>query len=320
MHPEAQLPIHIDSTMIACFRSCPRKFYNEFVLGRRPPGLSIDLHAGACFATALETVYRETWLHNRPLSEALLRSQAAFWIAWADFEIPEWKRTTKTPDRVWAAVEAYFARWSPLTDPIRPYFAADGKPTFEYTFAVPLEGSTEHSFPLHPSGSPFLYSGRYDMLGEYEGRPVIRDEKTTKNTMGADWSRQWQFRNQFIGYTWASRQCGIPVEGVIVRGIQILKGDINLVDSGLLQYSDHTITLFYEQLQRDIWRLRRTWDEDYWDYNMADTCTSYGLCPYLDSCTSNRPEAWLDTFEVRRWNPLHKNPARVDNPELARAS
>ena len=40
------LPGYIDATMTTCFRSCPRKFYDEFVLGLRPPGLSIDLHAG----------------------------------------------------------------------------------------------------------------------------------------------------------------------------------------------------------------------------------------------------------------------------------
>src|SRR5882762_6671971 len=135
----AELPLNVDSTMIVCSRSCMRKFFLEFVYGLRPPGLSIDLHAGAAFAMALETAYKCFWGDGKSWPESLDRARAAFFLYWGDFEIPEWKRTAKTPDRVWEAVEHYFTKWPPQTDPVQPFFAADGKPTFEYTFAIPLE-------------------------------------------------------------------------------------------------------------------------------------------------------------------------------------
>ena len=72
------LPAYIDSTMMSAFRSCPRKFYNEFILGLRPPGLSIDLHAGSAFAHCLEVVRKEVFINNLSLAEALLRASAAF--------------------------------------------------------------------------------------------------------------------------------------------------------------------------------------------------------------------------------------------------
>jgi hypothetical protein len=55
------IPLNVDSTMLTCFRSCPQKFLLEFCHGFRPPAISIDLHAGGCFATSLEAFYRAIW-------------------------------------------------------------------------------------------------------------------------------------------------------------------------------------------------------------------------------------------------------------------
>jgi len=317
--------------MVVCSRGCLHKFYNEFVLGLRPPGLSIDLHAGACFALALEETYKNIWLHSRSLDEALVRAEAAFQVAWGDFEIPEYKKTAKTRDRMWEAVwnpgdaksPGYFNTYPPLTDKCRPYFDADGKPTFEYTFAIPLEPAGDIddgvNFPLHPqTRDAFIYSGRFDMLGEYEGRPTPRDEKTTGSSIGQAWVNQWKLRNQFMGYTWACRQCGLDTEGVLVRGIAIQK--TQLVHAEHYQtFSQHLLDRWYDQLRRDLWRIRHAWDNGYWDYNFGDACNSYGSCIFLDACTSRHPASWLSQLEVRRWNPLVKNPIAVDDPSKERA-
>ena len=133
------LPIHIDSTMITCARSCLQKFKLEFVHNLEPPGISIDLHAGACFSGALEEVRRQTWQHNKSLGTALIMAEARFFSEWGDVEAPEWKATAKTKDRVWEAVESYFAQYPPLTNHIRPYLNSKNEPAVEYTFAIPLE-------------------------------------------------------------------------------------------------------------------------------------------------------------------------------------
>ena len=180
MTPQPILPALLDSTMLTAFRSCPRKFYHEFVLGLRPQGTSVDLHAGGCFATALEVVYKEIWENSRALPDALLRAHAAFMIAWGDF-IPI-KDTPKTRERVWEAVEDYFRTYTPHTDHVQPFVGASGKPTFEFTFAIPLE---MEGFPLHPvSKEPFIYGGRFDMLGHYQGKPIWKDDKTAKAARG----------------------------------------------------------------------------------------------------------------------------------------
>jgi hypothetical protein len=298
------LPQHIDATMLTCFRSCPRKFFNEFVLGLRPVGLSIDLHAGGAFAHAVDTVRKEVFMNGRDVSEALIRANAAFEIYWGDFRIPEHKKTSKQPDRVWTAVEKYFTQWAPLTDHIQPYFVA-GKPTFEFSFAIPLD---DPLMPRHPvTGDPFIYAGRFDMLGEYLKRPVICDDKTMGQSPGTNWSERWDLRSQFIGYSWACKQLGIDADDVVVRGVGILMRDINLAEA-IKPYSDFLRSRWCEQLRRDLWRIVECWRNGWWDYNLGETCTSYGICPYSTACQSVDAEPWLKTFDVKRWNPVSINP------------
>ncbi len=300
------LPAYVDSTMMTAFRSCPRKFYNEFVLGLRPPGISVDLHAGGAFAHALEVVRNEIHVNQRSLPDALLRANAAFEIYWGDFVIPEFKKTNKRPDRVWAAVESYFETYPPLSDHIQPYLS-NGKPTFEFSFAIPLDGP---DWPLHPiSNEPFLYSGRFDMLGEYMGMPIVEDDKTSGAGHYANWAEKWDLRSQFIGYTWACRELGIDVDSVAVRGVGIQMTQIAHAEA-IKVYSHHLRSIWLEQLRRDLTRLVKCWNEGYFDYDFGDACTSFNNCMFMQPCQSPNPEPWLKTFDVRRWNPTAADPTK----------
>lgn len=327
----APLPEVIDSTQMVAFRSCGEKFNLEFVRGRRPPGLSIDLHAGACYASGLEAVRRGVWEMGLDLEAALARAHLIFLREWGDFEIPEWKKTGKTLENMWEALVQYFRKWPPRTDYIQPYFIG-GKGTFEYTFAIPLEPVldpatfSEHEasygeahmmevppapfFPAHPSGSPFIFGGRFDMLGEYEGRPCVVDEKSSGKTAGSNWADQWDLRNQFLGYVWACQQAGYDLDTVVVRGISVLKTKEPSFSEAIKVYSKHMLAKWHEQFRRDMWRIRRSWDEGYFDYNFGDTCTAYGNCIFMQTCqsTEQTKESWLQEFAVRRWNPIAKNP------------
>lgn len=331
MKIEAIMPINVDSTMISCFRSCPEKMRLEFIYGLRPQGISVDLHAGAAFASGIEAVRKAVYRKGSDLPTALLAGNAAFQVAWGDYEIPEWKRTSKTRDRVWEAIELYFSKYRPLTDHFQPYYL-NGVPTFEFSFAIPLEPFARHDigtigdpryisyrpsdhpglFPLHPSGTPWLYSGRMDCLGEYEKLPAWGDEKTTGGSISTGWAEKWRLRSQFIGYTWALQEHGMKCMGGVVRGVSILKTMINFAEH-YQTYSDDLIARWYEQLRRDMWRLREAWDTGYFDLNLADTCASYGGCMFHNICGSSPSmrENWFNDFEVRRWNPLVKNPIAV---------
>lgn len=300
MQVTPQLQHYIDSTMISSFRSCPQKFYNEFVLGLRGE-TSIDLHAGAVFSATLERFYREIWINHADVPTALGRAYATFSDEWGDFIIRKEKHP-KTPENMWAAVESYVATYPPRTDPCQPYFT-DGAPSFEFSFAIPLDFP---GFPLHPSGDPFIYVGRFDMFGKWNGRPAVRDEKTAQR-LESNWAEKWDLRSQFLGYCWALQHNGIPCNTAIVRGVIITTKDIRQVEA-IKIYPQFLIDRWFEQLRKDLVRLRDCWDEGYFDYNLADSCTAYSGCSFTSLCSSPNPENWYSNFSVKRWNPLDRNP------------
>jgi PD-(D/E)XK nuclease superfamily len=292
--------------MINSFRSCPQKFRNEFILGLRPAEASIDLHAGAVFSATLERFYREVFINDLDDSAALARAYATFTHEWGDFVIRKEKHP-KTPENMWAAVEDYVRVYPPRTDRVQPYFVRD-VPSFEFSFAIPLEGPGFESFPRHPvTGDPFIYTGRFDLLGKRDSRPAIRDEKTAQR-LESNWAEKWDLRSQFLGYCWALQHNGIPCNTVVVRGVIVTLTAVRQVEAVKI-YSQHLINRWFEQLRRDLIALVRCYNEGYFDYNLGDTCTSYSHCPFIPLCSSPKPENWYASYEVRRWNPLNRNPS-----------
>jgi hypothetical protein len=324
---EALLPLHIDSTMISCFRSCAQKFFQEFILGRRPSATSIDLHFGAVFSRTLEHFYRQVWEQGIDPRTALDRCLIFFQNEWGD-AAPTRDSSPKTKENCWDALESYVSTYPPHSDHVQPLLVS-GRASFEFSFAIPL---ADPSFPRHPSGDPFIYVGRADLLGEHKALPVIRDEKTASR-LDSNWSDHWNLRSQFLGYCWAAQQGGIPVENVVVRGIIVKKKSPCVQVEAIKPYSKMLIARWYEQLRRDLHRLVEMWeygsrmaalsgrqiDGSSFDYNLGETCTQYGLCPYMDLCKSPNPDRWASNYVVRRWNPLERNPLPVgtssSNPE-----
>lgn len=300
-----QLPAAIDSTMLSAFRSCPRKFFWQFCYGLQGRQPKIDLVAGAAFAAALERTYREFWLNKRLLPEALLRAHVSFTKEWGDFPWePPSATSTKSFSRMWETVLFYFDRYPPQTDHIRPYLGA-GKPTLEFSFAIPLDAP---SWPRHPqTGEPFLYCGRFDMLGEYEGRICIRDEKTTgRSAKSLQWAESWDLRSQFIGYTWACHQMGFPTDLVFVRGLFIQKTQLDSMEA-MKTYPSYLRERWLSQVKKDLEHICYMWHHQDFDYNFADSCTSYGNCQFIPLCTSPDPSSWFDIYHYRRWSPLSLN-------------
>ena len=320
--PLAPLPLYLDSTMLTAFRSCPRKFYLEFCRGLRGEGISIDLHCGGCVAHCFETVYNAFHLHGATEEKALKLGLVQFDLDWGDVE-PKSRigvkgqkiySSPKTKERTWEVIEAYFRQWPPSTDHVQPLFIA-GQPTVEFTFAIPLtEQTLGYPVPLHPSGDPFLYSGRIDFLGRYGSIILPLDHKTGKY-QDEHWAEKWDMRNQFIGYVWACEQLGLPVRGTYaVRGIIIqmtqhhLPEAIKFIPSGRMER-------WKGQLARDVHRLVDCHASGYFDYDFGETCTSYGLCQYFHACRADDEELWLKDFKPRFWNPLAKNPIAEPPPE-----
>ena len=51
-------PHAVDSTMLATFRSCPQKFFRQYVEHWKPKAESVHLVAGGAFASGIEAARR----------------------------------------------------------------------------------------------------------------------------------------------------------------------------------------------------------------------------------------------------------------------
>ena len=144
------------------------------------------------------------------------------------------------------------------------------------------------------------------MFGRRDERPVVRDEKTAQR-LESNWAEKWDLRSQFLGYCWALQHIGIPCNTVVVRGVIITLTMIRQVEAVKI-YSQVLIDRWHEQLRRDLIRLCFCWEQCYFDFNLGDSCTAYSHCPFIPLCSSPNPELWYSNYEVRRWNPLSRNP------------
>jgi hypothetical protein len=299
----------IDSTMLSAFRSCPRKFELQYLHHWKSSQPNVHLHAGKAFAKGIEVARDVFYVQGKPAAEAEAAGLSALITSYGDFQAPD--DSAKSLERMIGALEFYFFNYPLGADGATPITLPGGRHGIEFSFAEPLE-------IRHPvTGDPILYTGRSDMIASrYETGVWIYDEKTT-SALGATWGRQWEHRSQFTGYTWAARRQGIKTAGCVVRGVSILKTKYDTMEVPTYR-SDYEIDRWEQQVNRDLKRMIRLWEEGYWDYNLDGACTDYGGCTFTSVCKSSNPEDWLPSkFEQKVWDPLEHRELSVAEHEAA---
>lgn len=293
----ASFPTVLDSSILLT-ASCPTKFFYQYCLSLAPVSKSIHLHAGGAFAHAVETVRKAFYLEGKSLDISLFDGWRAFTTYWGDYdEVPtEGSGSYKDFINMSAALFDYFRQYNPETDYIQPFVKANGEPAVEFTFSIPLP-------IMHPdSGDPLIYAGRCDMIGQYQGNVCIVDEKTSY-MFAQDWSKNFSMRGQFLGYTFAARHFGIPANMCIVRGIAIQQRSIKHLEA-ILTFPQWQLDRWFENMLFKVQSLVDAWNAKSFNLNLGNECASYGGCPMIDLCQSKNPENWVETFEIRKWNPL----------------
>lgn len=309
-------PSVIDSTMLSAL-ACHRRWRWSYEENYSPhEGKSIDLMAGAAFAKGAE-IMRLCYLQGHASmrvpkadgthklimfvsrvgdpDDALASGIEALIYAY-DNNAPD-MGSVKTCDRMCGALEFYADRY-PLdnldcgTIPI-----INGKPGVEWNFAVPLPIS-------HPdTGEPLIFSGRTDMILDIFGGRYIEDDKTTKS-LGPKWTSQWDMRGQLVGYTWAARQCGLTINGAIVRGVSILSRGYD-TEQALIDQPDWKCEAW---LQASVAKLKHAIELYRAGLEIPafnDECNSYGGCEFKKFCLVKDCNGWVaDNCTERNWNPL----------------
>lgn len=290
-------PRVLDATILSAFAACPRKAMLEYILHWKPRGQSVHLHAGASFAAGLEAARLSFFRDGEDQDTAIGRGVAALLAAYGDFECPE--DSAKSATRMAGALEYYLSVAWPLTsDAAKPATLPSGKLGVEFSFVTPLPINNPET------GEPLLYSGRSDMFVNYAGGLWIEDDKTTSQ-LGASWGKQWDLRRQFTGYVWGAREAGFTVQGVLVRGVSILKTKYDHAQS-LTYRAPWQVDLWLRQTLRDIQRMIQCWEAGEWDWDLNESCNAYGGCPFRGNvCISEDPASWLEMyFERREWDPI----------------
>lgn len=142
-------------------------------------------------------------------------------------------------------------------------------------------------------------------VGTRHGPVWCVDEKTTSR-LGDKWADQWDLRGQFTGYQWSARQYGFFVDGLLVRGICILKNEIKFAEKYVYWQRWKEERWFTETIHR-IRRMIESWRSDYWSYNLGDSCNTFSGCPMRTLCESPAPDNWLHLYEHNDWDPLRVN-------------
>lgn len=281
---------------MSTFRACPWKSYLEYFEHYKPKPQSIHLHAGKCFASALERARLEFYQYAQSADAAVALGVETLRREWGDVVPPE--GVAKSLDRMIGALVYYFEHYPLATDSARPFkMPGSDKWTIEFSFAEPLGVD-------HPeTGEPLILAGRADQIVHYAGGTYIEDDKTASQ-LGASWAKQWDLRSQFTHYAWAAERMGIRVDGVLIRGVSILKTKYDTAES-VTYRPQWQIERGIAQLERDLLRMIDAWKSGAWDMNLDHSCSDFGGCGYRQICLVQDQQPFLDAaFERRRWDPI----------------
>ncbi len=288
-------PAVLDSSLLAAFKSCPQKAFLESFEHWKLKDPSVHLHAGAAYASGLEATRTAFYVNGAHPDEAVAEGLHSLLTAYGDFECPP--DSAKSAERTAGALEFYFQSYPLGVDKAIPMTLPSGKRGIEFSFLEPINLA-------HPeTGEPLLYSGRMDMMVNYEGMALGEDDKTASQ-LGASWPRQWDLRSQFTGYVWGAARAGIALDGFLIRGVSILKSKYDTLQA-ITYRPTWMIERWYEQLLRDTKRMIQCWNEGYFDYSLDHACIEYGGCPFKSVCQMKDPARLLEQqFQRRRWDPV----------------
>jgi hypothetical protein len=298
-------PSVLDSSIIAAFKECPAKFKLSYIDEWKPRSLSTHLHAGASFARGLEVARRAFYEDSRSAEDAEALGVEALLQAYGDHTPPgQGTAANKTAVRMAGALVYYFEHYPLNHETAYPIIMPGGRRGIEFQF-------TQNLPILHPeTGEPLQYSGRADGIFQYSGGVYIFDDKTASQ-LGPTWANQWKLRAQFSGYCWAAQESGIRVDGVVVRGISILKEKYGNADDISFR-SEYMIGKWYTETLGWIQQMIHCYRTGNWFHNFDHACSNFGGCEFQDICDREDPEPWLErSHEKRHWDPITRQETKL---------
>lgn len=332
-----------DSTSLDLLKTCPHKYFQTIIEGRRPRAFSPSLTFGGLLHKGLER-----YDHARIL-QGLNHEQAQEYALWqtlheagtVEQRCPYCGSSEITPEPesghvVCRACEMRFGdaeidkRWRPLftpehkprtvatlartivwytehfkDDPAKTVILSNGRPAVELSFRYPI-GMTA------PTGEDYLLCGHLDRLVDFAGDRYVQDRKTTARTIDQAFFKKFNPDNQMSNYSLASKIVfGLPARGVMIDGIQVAVG-FTRFQRGFTHRSPAQLEEWLAETKAWIKLAESMALSQFWFRNDT-SCHHYaksdgtGGCPFRELCSrdpSVRPNFEKTEYKIERWNPL----------------
>ena len=254
----------INSSSVDIIQTCPRKAQYALVRSMRKDDESEALTFGKAIHAALEVHYKA-----HPKDRSLAHIMKAFEEAAATLShVPDTeKRSIANGMKI---LSRYFSTYA--EDPWMTYFDKDG-PFVERSFELPF-------------ANDIFVHGQMDavMRNIDTGELVVVDHKTTSTV--TDLINRAKPNLQFSLYAWAANKMGLPINKVMVNGIQVAKTKSDFMriftERGASDYAELELSL-----RNAVDQFERFSKSEAWPMNTS-SCSNYGGCQYLEICQLNK--------------------------------
>ena len=283
------LQVAWDSTSMGVLKTCPRRYYYQYIEQISSPGTNVHLDFGIQYHSTLE-LFDHQLAAGATYEEAQF---AAFDFAWAQKHLDRYQSNQKNRKTLVRTTMWYLEHYK--NDPLKTYILANGRAAVELSFRF------EHP-SLEAPDSPFLICGHLDKLVTISNEPYILDRKTTGAALGRFYYDQWSPSNQMDLY-YVAGQVALPVAaaGIVIDAAQI-GTEFSRFGRDIIHRTKGSMNEWVQDTDYWLGQATHFAEMGYWPKN-TKACYDCGFKELCSASPSNR-ERLLRAQERSLWNPL----------------
>lgn len=307
-----QFQVVWDSTSFGWLKECPAYYNYQMILHWTPRTKGIHLMFGQLYATGVETYAKlraggashddaTRGMVRTVLLAAGTRTEDGEWRPWnppADAKDANVKnRHTLVRSLVWNVEDGLGSAFKTMT-------LANGKAAVELSFEFPA---------FEVGGEIVHFAGHLDSIVEnrHTQERFVRDDKTTKSALSAQYFAQYSPNNQMSLYSIAGKIIlNKPVNGVLVKAAQIQVEGTRFATQQVTR-PPQVLDEWLDDAEYWINQAKGFALKGKWPHNDR-ACGNYGGCVFQQVCARSPTHrgAWLrDDFVKFVWNPAESRDA-----------
>ena len=295
-----------DSTSLGWLITCPTYYYYQMIGQWQPRTKGVHLMFGQLYALGTEKYakYRAEGMDHLKATREMVRTvlmaagsrdEQGTWHPW---EPPANHNDARIKNRYTLIRSLVWNVEDLIESPFQTVKLANGKAAVEVSFEFPV---------FEVGGEMISLAGHMDSIVEnkYDTSRWVKDDKTTKSPLNAQYFQQYSPNTQMSLYSVAGRVIlEKPVAGVLVRAAQIQVEGTRFVTQQVTR-PRQVLDEWLEDAEYWVGQARQFALANRWPRN-DKACGNYGGCPFAKVC-SRIPvhrAAWLrEDFYKHPWNP-----------------